>query len=370
MRAHKPKGSVVFNRLRQTWNFLWVENGHHKSRKLGTPAELPNRPEALRKAEQLRSDLRLQAERKVITVQQLIEQYRQERMPTRASTKRGYDAWLRNHILPHWGEHPLTDLQARPIELWLQTLPLAPKSKLHIRDRISALWDYAMWADMMPMQRNPMELVTIKGVSKRTEKPRSLEDAEFQALLKVLGDDICWRTMVVLAISLGPRISEVFGLQWRDVDWLGKTISIRRGVVKQIVDDVKTGDSAKPLPLADEVIDLLKTWKQVTQFSAPEDWIFASPYKLGRQPLSYTYVWETLDDAAKRAGIGHVSSHCFRHTYRTWLDAEGTPVGVQQRMMRHADIRTTMNTYGDVITEDMRKAQAAVVRRALPKPLN
>lgn len=78
--------------------------------------------------------------------------------------------------------------------------------------------------------------------------------------------------------------------------------------------------------------------------------------KLRRQPLSYTHVWETLNDAAKGAQIGHVSSHCFRHTYRTWLDAEGTPVGVQQRMMRHADIRTTMNIYGDAITDDMRKS--------------
>lgn len=84
---------------------------------------------------------------------------------------------------------------------------------------------------------------------------------------------------------------------------------------------------------------------------------FRFPVKLRRQPLSYTHVWETLNDAAKGAQIGDVSSHCFRHTYRTWLDAEGTPVGVQQRMMRHADIRTTMNIYGDAITDDMSKAR-------------
>ena len=31
------------------------------------------------------------------------------------------------------------------------------------------------------------------------------------------------------------------------------------------------------------------------------------------------------------------------HSYLMWIDAIGTPVGVQQRLMRHADIRTTMN---------------------------
>ena len=90
--------------------------------------------------------------------------------------------------------------------------------------------------------------------------------------------------------------------------------------------------------------------------------IFDSPVKLGRQPLSYTHVWYTLDRAATQAGVGHVSSHCFRHTYRTWLDSVGTPVCVQERLVRQSDIRTTMNIYGDAATEDMRKAQEKIVR--------
>jgi integrase len=121
--------------------------------------------------------------------------------------------------------------------------------------------------------------------------------------------------------------------------------------------------------IADDLLDVLKQWKQTTEFSAPEDWIFASPVKLGRQPLSYTHVWRTLSDAATRAGMGHISSHSFRQTYRTWLDSVGTPVGVQQKLMRHADIRTTMNVYGDAPTKDMRNAHEKVVRIALPKAI-
>ena len=103
----------------------------------------------------------------------------------------------------------------------------------------------------------------------------------------------------------------------------------------------------------------------MTQFSGAEDWIFASPVKLGRQPLSYTHVWGTLDRTVNKARIGHVSSHTFRHTYRTWLDSVGTPVGVQQKLMRHSDIRTTMNIYGDAVTDDLRTASHKVARMAL-----
>jgi integrase len=54
-----------------------------------------------------------------------------------------------------------------------------------------------------------------------------------------------------------------------------------------------------------------------------------------------------------------------RHTYRSWLDAMGTPIAVQQKLMRHADIRTTMNVYGDVVTDEMALANGRVARLAL-----
>lgn len=366
-RTRRKFGSVVKDKRVNTWNFLWWEDGKRRSRLIGSCRDYPTKASAWKAARPLIDAMEIQADNKpVLTVNTLVEEYRAEKMPRRASTKRGYEAWLRNHVLPRWGARPLADLQARPVELWLQNLSLSPKSKVHIRGAISILWDYAMWRGAVPAQRNPMQLVKVKGASRRVRKPRSLTNAEFHCLLRALGDDVCSRTMVLLLVSFGLRISELLGLQWHDVDWLGKTIRIERAVVKQLVDQVKTSESAKDMVIADELLDLLKFWKQTTRFSSPEDWIFASPHKLGRQPLSYTHVWETLNDAAKSAGIGHVSSHCFRHTHRTWLDAEGTPVGVQQRMMRHADIRTTMNLYGDAITEDIRRAHAAVVRRALP----
>ena len=55
----------------------------------------------------------------------------------------------------------------------------------------------------------------------------------------------------LLAVSFGLRISEVLGLKSKDIDWLAKTIRIERGVVKQIVDDVKSSYSAGTMLIAD-----------------------------------------------------------------------------------------------------------------------
>ena len=116
---------------------------------------------------------------------------------------------------------------------------------------------------------------------------------------------------------------------------------MERGIVERKVDETKTDESRKSLAIAGELLDRLKVWKQATEFPADSDWIFASPVKLGRLPYSYTGVWRELDRANEASGLGHMGTHTFRHSYRMWIDAVGTPIGVQQKLMRHSDIRTS-----------------------------
>jgi integrase len=68
--------------------------------------------------------------------------------------------------------------------------------------------------------------------------------------------------------------------------------------------------------------------------------------------------------AATAAGFGSIGWHTFRHKYRTLLSEGNTPLEVQQRLMRQADIRTTM-TYGGVPMENRRRANSLVVRTIL-----
>ena len=68
------------------------------------------------------------------------------------------------------------------------------------------------------------------------------------------------------------------------------------------------------------------------------------PIELGRLPISYPWFWRSFNDAAIKAGVGPLGTHTLRHTYRSWI-----AVAVQQKLMRHSDIRTTMNVYGDVV---------------------
>jgi integrase len=142
--------------------------------------------------------------------------------------------------------------------------------------------------------------------------------------------------------------------------------NVERGIVNQIVDTVKTDGSRKWMTLDQELLAVLRTWRRASQFPAEGDWIFASPLKIGRLPYSYTGFWRELQRAAIESGVGPLGVHSFRHTYRSWLDAVGTPIAVQQKLMRHSDIRTTMNIYGSVVRDEMERASARVAGLALP----
>jgi integrase len=297
----------------------------------------------------------------------LVERYKAERMPSRRSTARVYQCWLRKHILPYWGDKPISEVQPRPVELWLRQLNLSPKSKTHVRNLLHLLLDFAMWCGTLEVSRNPMDLVVVKGGTKRTRQPRSLTVEAFQVVCEELKEP--FRLMALVCVCFGLRVSECLALRWSDVDWLNSTLRVERGIVNQTVDTVKTEGSRKSLTIADELLERLKAWRQTTPFAAEGDWMFASPMKIGRLPYSYTGFWRELQRASAVAGRGRLGTHTFRHTYRSWLDAVGTPIAVQQKLMRHSDIRTTFNIYGDVVTDEMAVASSKVARLAFSRPV-
>ena len=53
-----------------------------------------------------------------------------------------------------------------------------------------------------------------------------------------------------------------------------------------------------------------------------------------------------------------VGWHTFRHTYSSLLRQLGVDVKVQQELLRHADVRTTLNVYTQAVREYMREANS------------
>jgi integrase len=104
-----------------------------------------------------------------------------------------------------WGDKPLTALHPRDVELWLSSLNLSPKTRNHIRNMLHMLVDYAMWAGVLAVARNPLDLVRAQGATKRMRKPRTLTAEEFSKLCDQLENP--FRLMAQMSLCLGLRFS-------------------------------------------------------------------------------------------------------------------------------------------------------------------
>jgi integrase len=175
------------------------------------------------------------------------------------------------------------------------------------------------------------------------KEPKLLRAQEFCALLKHIPESC--RTICILAMCLGLRVSELLGLKWRDIDWDGMRIAIRHANVYCRQADVKTRASQERMPLDRSLAEKLRQHR-LRFASRPniENWVFANPatgkpYWPGRVQENWPV------PAAKKLGIGRIGWHTFRHSHSTLLHALGVDLKVQQELLRHADVRTTLNNY-------------------------
>ena len=362
-RPSKKQGLVFVYR----WRERSPDGGYTKlSELIGPVSVLKTETNAWRAVEHRKLEINSEdSKRETVTVNTLISRYLEEELPElRHSTADAYRSYLANHIKPRWGNHPVAELKPLGVELWLKQLHLAPKSKGHLQNLLRVLFNCAMRWELVDIGANPMKLVRVRGGSKRTKEPKVLTIPQFHKLVQELDDP--YRTMMILDLATGLRCSELLALKWCDVIWDDLTLLVRRGIVDGVVSDVKTEYSRAGMPLDPALAEVLLNWRRTAEFNKPEDWIFASPFKAGKKPWQPWRVQQRhIAPAAVRVGIGHIGWHTFRHTFRTLLDETGAPLKVQQELMRHADIRTTMNIYGKAMERSKREAHGKVVRLVL-----
>lgn len=140
------------------------------------------------------------------------------------------------------------------------------------------------------------------------------------------------RTFLQVAYGTGLRLSELCHLRVADVDSHADRMCIR----------VEHGKGAKDryVPLADDVLQLLRAWWRIAHPRGP--WLFGA-LRDGSQPLDgriaqrWYYVACAHAGITKRGGI-----HSLRHAYATHLLEAGYDLHSLQQWLGHGHVSTTM----------------------------
>jgi integrase len=274
------------------------------------------------------------------------------------STAAGYRSYIRNHIEPRWARTPLTAVRAMEITDWLNSLNLSPKTRGQVRALLHLLFEKAMLWELIELQRNPIELVKLRGTSRRKRKPQILAPETFQELATILREP--YKTMIIVAMCTGLRVSEILALRWEHIDFKNGAMLVQQGVVNGRIGRVKTEASQDEVPLDPAFAALLLNLKG----AKTEGLVFPSPMT-GRPFYAGIIQRQILRPKGAEIGIQGLGWHTFRHTYRSLLDETGAPVGVQQKLMRHSNVSTTMNVYGNSTLRAKQQANSKVVQMVM-----
>ena len=374
------------------YRYFEIENGKKRRRKsiVGTQDEYPTRSAAERAAEHLRLSANAEiSNRECPTMRGLIDRYidqvlrpcldvpvggaQDSASPISYQCALAYRVALDKWVRPRWEECRVREFEKpavrAAVEEWLRSLWRSPKNPKGLAPKtVRSIWNVmkltfkfgVKWGYLIenPMGEKRVELP--RGSTKRIKHSVQLTAAEFFRILGLL--ERREQLAVAFAGWLGPRVSEIFGLKWQDLDLQTGTVSFHRGFVQGRITPLKTEASRTNLPIPDELMDLLRQWHSISPYNRPDDWIFASPYTKGLRPFWPAQLLKKhIKPVALAAGLPNIGWHSFRHTVSAWGKEAGLKLEDVKTLLRHEDIATTSNVYGDLGMDAKRRIQQRLV---------
>jgi integrase len=281
------------------------------------------------------------------------------------STMFTYRLNLNRHILSRWRDISILEMKPLDIERWLHSLELENPTKDKIRRVMDVVLKHAQKHDLLGVDfKNPIQLVSIPTTSKY--KPIVVTPSQAFKILMALPQ--FERTLTLLIAATGLRISEALGLQWRDVEYVNDQIVVCRTWLRGEIGDPKTVASGAPVAMGLVLAQYMREWHKATPYARPTDWVFASSKMKGKQPrVSNMLASDHLRPAAIAAGVKIADGqrfgfHNLRHSLATFLVTKAkTDPKTVQAMLRHANVKTTLDLYTQSMSDDKLAAQGQVL---------
>lgn len=172
------------------------------------------------------------------------------------------------------------------------------------------------------------------------------------------------KNIILLCLYTGIRIGEALALNYNeDIDLENKMLRINKTLTKDInkktiIGPAKTKNGKRNLEINVLTEDIIK--------EALKAKIENKNQVLFCQENKKLYEDNTINSAFKRicknAGINKpVNTHMLRHTFATRCIEAGVDLPVLQKLMGHANIETTINTYGDIYNYYKQKETQKVI---------
>lgn len=188
--------------------------------------------------------------------------------------------------------------------------------------------------------------------------------SDYKGLLSHLRSKFNYRESVMsyllyFLFKTGFRVGEGMAVCWSDINFENKTIKTYRRFSgdRQVFTPPKTKTSIREIPVDDKLLQVLRDFKEEQSNILydrdklkKEDLVFYDRrYRIPTNAGLNKYLRVCLSEL----GIGsqEMSATSGRHTYGSYLLAQGVDIWVVAKLMGHKDIQQLIKTYGHVLQE-------------------
>lgn len=157
---------------------------------------------------------------------------------------------------------------------------------------------------------------------------------------------------ILICLYTGLRIGELMALEWDDVDFENKSISITKscfdgkngdGMFCRITTAPKTSTSVRIIPIPDKLIPVLRELKAV----AKNKYLISESEKV----LSIRSYQRSFERMLKKLGIRQRGFHSLRHTFATRALELGVDVKTVSEILGHRNANVTLQRYAHSMPE-------------------
>ena len=238
----------------------------------------------------------------------------------------------------------ITPQNVNQFYLYLANKKYAKKTITNQKSVLNNIFKYAIIKGFITS--NPADYVDIPHKLPQTKRELP-SDKDIQKVKDNINFS-CIGLLAYIVMYTGCRRGEALALQYKDIDFINKKISISKAVYyknsKACIKSTKTIAGIRTVPLLNALEPYLKPNNN------PDDYIIS-----GHAPLTESQFkrwWKKYADETKQ----NSTLHQLRHAYATMLYEAGIDEKVAQELMGHTDIQTTRNIYTHIRTSRIDEA--------------
>lgn len=293
-----------------------------------------------------------------------------------------------------FGDELLKDITPARCEAFIKSMSESGYSQKYMRTAkcvMNQMLEYAIYPHQI-ITANPMEKIQIPRDAKKGIVPRTIVTLDkFAELLEKYPYGSRYHMFIQLAFRTGMRISELLGLEWKNIDLQAGIIHVKQqllyetGKGEHITSRLKTPASIRDIPLDAGLIELLARWKSDQELNRI--------IKAGTYTEYYTNEKGSLTRAStglvppgaikadlvctdedgvrvQRADINKalkeegLNAHSFRHTHATMLIEAGASLKGVSCRLGHTNYSIT-NTVYIHNTEQIQSATVGIFEQLL-----